>query len=190
MKDLMEIRWHGRGGQGAKTAALLLAEAAMESGSYIQAFPEYGPERSGAPIQAFTRISKHPITIHSGVERPDIIVVIDPSLLETVDVAAGTTADSIIIINSDKSPENLRDKLNHFSGKIGTVDATSIALDTLNAPMPNLPMLGALLKVNPMVSLEDMEENIRNKFTKKIGKEKTNANIDGVRKAYQEVKVQ
>jgi len=187
--DLLEIRWHGRGGQGAKTAAQLLADTAMGSGDYIQAFPEYGPERAGAPIRAFTRISNSPINIHCGVTNPDIVVVIDPTLLESIDVTDGIES-GILLVNTSKNPDELRKMLNFKEGKVGTVDATRIALDTLKLPMPNLPMLGALLKARPIVSLEDLEGKIRDKFLKKIGEEKTNANIEGVKKAYEEVKVQ
>ncbi len=185
----MEIRWHGRGGQGAKTAAQLLAEAAMESGDYIQAFPEYGPERAGAPIKSFTRISKNPINIHCGVTNPDIVVVIDPTLLESVDVTKGLTNEGLLLINIAKPAAEIKKVLNFDKGKVATVDATSIALDTLKLPMPNLPMLGALLKLNPIVTLEALESKIKKKFLEKIGEEKTNANLEGVKRAYEEVNV-
>lgn len=188
MEDILEIRWHGRGGQGAKTAAQLLAEAAMDSGDYIQAFPEYGPERAGAPIKAFTRISEKPIKIHSGVKSPDIVVVIDPTLLESMDVTEGIK-NGLLLVNTKESSERIREKLDFKDGKIGTVDATWIALDTLGLPMPNLPMLGALLKVNPLVDLNVLKKKIRKKFTKKIGKKKTDANVKGVKRAHEEVSI-
>jgi len=188
LKDLLEIRWHGRGGQGAKTAAQLLAETSMELGNYIQAFPEYGPERAGAPIRAFTRIGKDPINIHCAVTNPKIVVVIDPTLLESANVTDGV-GNGIILVNTPNDPSKVRDILKFKAGKVGTVDATRIALDTLKIPMPNLPMLGALLKIEPIVAIEALEANIKDKFLKKIGEEKTNANIEGVKKAYEEVKV-
>lgn len=190
MENLLEIRWHGRGGQGAKTASQLLAEAAMKSGNYIQAFPEYGPERSGAPMAAFTRISDDPINIHSGVHNPEIVVVIDPTLMDSVDVTEGLVKKGLFLVNSTESPDAIRKKIDLQDGRIGTVDATAISLDTIGAAMPNLPMLGALIKSNSIISLEDLENSIREKFSKKIGEEKVKANIEGVKKAYEEVKLE
>jgi pyruvate ferredoxin oxidoreductase gamma subunit len=189
VKQMLEIRWHGRGGQGAKTASQLLAEAAMESGSYIQAFPEYGPERAGAPIRAYTRISDDPVNIHSGVTNPDIVVVIDDSLLQSADVSEGL-AGGILLVNTSMSPEEIRRITGYRDGEVATVDATGISLDTLKAPRPNLPMLGALLKVRPVVPLDLLEKKVREKFIKKIGEEKTTANIEGIQRAYKEVKRQ
>ena len=111
MKDLVEIRWHGRGGQGAKTAALLLADAALSSGKYVQAFPEYGPERMGAPVASFTRVSSNPILLHSGVINPHIVVVLDPTLVDSIDVMEGVQSDGIIIVNTEKSPSDIRKTL-------------------------------------------------------------------------------
>lgn len=190
MRDMVEIRWHGRGGQGAKTAAQLLAEAAMESGRSIQAFPEYGPERAGAPIKAFTRISDDPIDIHSGVSEPDVVVVIDPTLLDSVDVTEGLGDDGLILVNSSQSPDQVRKTLGIERGKVGTVDATTIALDTLGRPMTNLPMVGALLKARSIVPVDVLETRIEKKFSGKIGEEKTRANISGTRRAYEEVRLE
>ncbi len=187
--QMLEIRWHGRGGQGAKTAAQILAEAAMASGSYIQAFPEYGPERAGAPIKAYTRISPNPITIHSGIVNPDVVVVIDSTLLETVEVTEGLE-EGLLLVNTARPPGELAGAVGRPGLRVGTVDGTAIALDTLGLPMPNLPMLGALLKLTSVVALENLEESIRHKFEKKIGGEKTRANIEAVRRAFQEVKAQ
>jgi pyruvate ferredoxin oxidoreductase gamma subunit len=189
MKELLEIRWHGRGGQGAKTAAQFLAEAALDLGKSIQAFPEYGPERAGAPIRTFTRISDSAINIHSPVSNPEIVVVIDPTLLETVDVTEGLGDDGILVVNTPEGPSAIRKKTGFKKGKVATCDATKISLDTLGIPMPNTPMIGALLKVNPVVPVETLEEKVRHKFLKKIGEEKTNANIKAIRRAYEEVKV-
>ena len=188
MKELTEIRWHGRGGQGAKTAAQFLAEAALDSGKFIQAFPEYGPERAGAPMRAYTRISDKAINIHSGVTNPEAVVVIDPTLV-TSEVLEGLPEDGILVVNSSESPSEIRRKLGYRGGKLAAVDATKIALETVKIPMPNTPMLGAFLKVMPVVSLEALEEKIKDKFLKKIGEEKTNANLEAIKRAYDEVKI-
>jgi pyruvate ferredoxin oxidoreductase gamma subunit len=185
---MFEVRWHGRGGQGAKTAAQFLAEAALEAGKFIQAFPEYGPERAGAPIRAFTRIDDNPITIHSPILAPDVVVVIDSTLLNTPDIKEGLKDETILLVNSGDEPKTVREKL-EFKGKIATVDATKISLETLGMPMPNTPMLGALVKVRPVVSIDSLIEQIKHKFLKKIGEEKTKANIDGIRRAYEETKI-
>ena len=187
-KELIEIRWHGRGGQGAKSAAQFLAEAALDEGKYIQAFPEYGPERAGAPIRSYTRISGQPIKIHSGVENPEAVVVIDPTLA-TAAVLEGLGKDSFVVINTPDSPAEIRKKLNYQEGKLATVDATQISLEETGIPMPNTPMLGALLKVFPIVSLEGLEKKVSAKFVKKIGQEKTQANIEAIRRAHAEVKI-
>lgn len=186
---MLEIRWHGRGGQGAKTAAQFLAEAALESGKHIQAFPEYGPERAGAPIRSFTRIDDTPINIHSPVTRPHVVIVIDPTLLESIDVTEGLEEDGALLINSTEAPEALRERLKFKKGNVATVDATKISLDTLGIPMPNTPMLGAFLKVKPVVSMDALIEQVKHKFLKKIGEEKTNANIEGIKRAYEEARI-
>ncbi|MFH1868704.1 MAG: 2-oxoacid:acceptor oxidoreductase family protein [Candidatus Omnitrophota bacterium] len=186
---MIEVRWHGRGGQGAKTASQFLAEAALDAGKYIQAFPEYGPERAGAPIKAFTRIDDAPMTIHCSVTNPEAVVVIDPTLLETIDVTEGLGEDGVLLVNSPDDPKVIREKLKFNKGKVATVDATKISLETLGIPMPNTPMLGALIKVTPLVTLEALIGKIRDKFLKKIGEEKTNANIEGIKRAYEEAKV-
>ena len=187
VKDMIEVRINGRGGQGAKTAAQLLAEAAMDQGKHIQSFPEYGPERAGAPIRAYTRISDHPINIHSGVTHPDIAAVIDPTLLESVNVTEGMGDNSVLLINTDKTPAQMRKQLNFNKGKLCTVDATKIALDTIGLPLPNTAILGAIVKATGIVKLEDIEKQIKSKFLKKIGEQKTQANIDSVQRAYKEV---
>jgi pyruvate ferredoxin oxidoreductase gamma subunit len=177
MKDLIEVRWHGRGGQGAKTASQFLAEAALDDGKHIQAFPEYGPERAGAPIRTYTRISTTPINLHCSVSSPGYVVVIDPTLT-TPAVAEGLSDKGVLLVNTAESADVVRRKTG-FKGKVAVVDATKISLDTLGLPMPNMPMLGALLKVAPLVKLEALYEKIKAKFLKKIGEEKTNANIAG-----------
>ena len=171
MQDLIEIRWHGRGGQGAKTASLLLADAAFNTGKFIQGFPEYGPERMGAPITAYNRISKNPITIHSNIYEPDYVVVVDDTLLETVDVTAGLKQSGGIIINTTKSKEYLESVLKGYSGNIYTIDARKISIDTLGKYFPNTPMLAAIVKVSNIMDdetfIKDMENSFKHKFAKK-----------------------
>ena len=171
MKDLIEIRWHGRGGQGAKTASLLLADAAFNTGKYIQGFPEYGPERMGAPITAYNRISNTPIRIHSNIYEPDYVVVVDDSLLEAVDVTAGLKSDGAIVINTTKSGNELNPLLNGYTGDVYTIDAKKISLETLGKYFPNTPMLAAIVKVSGVIEekdfLADMEGSFKHKFAKK-----------------------
>ena len=171
MADMIEIRWHGRGGQGAKTASLLLADAAFNTGKYVQGFPEYGPERMGAPITAYNRISSERCTVHSNIYEPDYVVVVDASLLSAVDVTRGLKQNGAIIINSDKSPEELRPMLGGYAGKVCTVDAGSISEQELGKNFPNTPMLGAVVKVSGLIPeedfLEDMKESFGHKFKTK-----------------------
>jgi pyruvate ferredoxin oxidoreductase gamma subunit len=186
---MIEIRWHGRGGQGAKTASQFLAEAALQAGKYIQAFPEYGPERAGAPIRSYTRIDDKPIRLHSPVTNPQTVVVIDPTLLDSIDVTEGLGDDGVLIVNSHTNPKDIREQTKFSKGTVATVDATRISLDTLGVPMPNTPMLGALLKIKEVVTMEALVHQVENKFLKKIGEEKTKANIDGIKRAYKEVEI-
>ena len=190
MSDLIEIRWHGRGGQGAKTAALLFADAAMEEGKFIQAFPEYGPERMGAPVQSFDRLSDKPITIHSGVESPRIVVVLDATLIDKVDVTAGLPEDGQLIINTPKSPQQIREQLGLANKKIYTVNASSIALKSLGRDIPNTPMLGALVKVSGLLNFESMLKNVKAKLSKKFASKPKliEGNIEAIKRAYNEVK--
>ena len=171
MNNLIEIRLHGRGGQGAKTASLLLADAAFNTGKYIQGFPEYGPERMGAPITAYNRISDKPITIHSNIYEPDYVVVVDDTLLESVPVTAGLKKEGAIVINTTKSPEYLKEKLNGYSGSIYIIDARKVSEETLGRYFPNTPMLAAIVKVTGIMSdeafLEDMKGSFKHKFAKK-----------------------
>ncbi|MGN1351187.1 MAG: 2-oxoacid:acceptor oxidoreductase family protein [Clostridia bacterium] len=171
MKDLIEIRWHGRGGQGAKTASLLLADAAFNTGKYIQGFPEYGPERMGAPITAYNRISTNPITIHSNIYEPDYVVVVDDSLLETINVTAGLKDDGAIVINSTKDGNYIRSKLKDYKGDIYKIDARKISMETLGKYFPNTPMLAAIVKVSKIMTdeefLNDMQGSFKHKFAKK-----------------------
>ena len=171
MNNLIEIRWHGRGGQGAKTASLLLADAAFNTGKYIQGFPEYGPERMGAPITAYNRISTEPITIHSNIYEPDYVVVVDDTLLESVDVTAGLKKTGAIVINTTKDAEYLKQHLNGYEGEIYKIDARKISLETLGKYFPNTPMLAAIAKVSKIMTdeefLNDMKGSFKHKFAKK-----------------------
>ncbi len=171
MHDLIEIRWHGRGGQGAKTASLLLADAAFNTGKYIQGFPEYGPERMGAPITAYNRISSSPITIHSNIYEPDYVVVVDDTLLESVDVTAGLKNSGAIIINTTKDNDYLKQVLSNYSGNIYKIDARKVSMETLGKYFPNTPMLAAVVKVSEIMSeqefLDDMVGSFKHKFAKK-----------------------
>ena len=143
MKGLTEIRWHGRGGQGAKTAALLLADVCFSTGAEVQGFPEYGPERMGAPITAYNRISDKPIRVHSNIYDPDYVVVVDETLIEDIDVTAGLKEDGAIIINTAKSPEEIRPLLRGYKGRVCTIDARKVSIATLGKYFPNSPMLAA-----------------------------------------------
>ena len=171
MDGLIEIRWHGRGGQGAKTASLLLADAAFNTGKYIQGFPEYGPERMGAPITAYNRISDKPITIHSNIYEPDYVVVVDDTLLETVAVTAGLKKTGAIVINTTKSAEEVKKLLKGYEGEIYKIDAKKISEEALGKYFPNTPMLAAIVKVSKVMSdeelLNDMKGSFKHKFAKK-----------------------
>ena len=190
MNNLIEIRWHGRGGQGAKTASLLLADAAFNTGKYIQGFPEYGPERMGAPITAYNRISDAPITIHSNIYEPDYVVVVDDTLLTSVPVTAGLKKEGAIVINTTKSPEQLRELLRGYEGDVYTIDARKVSEETLGKYFPNTPMLAAIVKVTGIMSddelLADMQNSFKHKFAKKP--EVIDGNMKALELALKEVK--
>ncbi len=187
---MIEIRWHGRGGQGAKTASLLLADAAFNTGKYIQGFPEYGPERMGAPITAYNRISEEPITIHSNIYEPDYVVVVDDTLLDVVDVTAGLKKSGAIVINTVKDAEEIKQKLKGYEGEVYTIDARKISLETLGKYFPNTPMLAAIVKVSKVMSdeefLNDMQGSFKHKFAKKP--EVIEGNMNALKMALNEVK--
>ena len=190
MNDLIEIRWHGRGGQGAKTASLLLADAAFNTGKYIQGFPEYGPERMGAPITAYNRISSSPITIHSNIYEPDYVVVVDDTLLESVNVTAGLKKDGAIIINTTKDADYLKSHLNGYEGNVYSIDARKVSMEALGQYFPNTPMLAAIVKVSGIMSdedfLNDMIGSFKHKFAKKP--EVIDGNMKALELALKEVK--
>lgn len=189
MNNLIEIRWHGRGGQGAKTASLLLADAAFNTGKYIQGFPEYGPERMGAPITAYNRISNSPINIHSNIYYPDFVAVVDDSLLESVDVTSGLKEEGAIIINTTKPADYLKSHLNGYKGNVYTIDARKISLECLGKYFPNVPMLAAVVKVTAVMSeeefLADMVGSFKHKFAKKP--EVIDGNMQALKIALKEV---
>jgi len=184
---LTEIRWHGRGGQGAVTAAKMVAEVALGQQKFFQAFPEYGPERSGAPIVAFTRISDAPIQIFSGVEHPQIVAVLDPSLLSIVDVTKGAPDDAIVLINSDLPPAELRAKSKMKGRKLYTVAATKIAVETIGRAIPNTPMVGALVRTAGLFPLDSVVEFMRAEFGKKFPPKVVEGNVAALTRAYEEV---
>ncbi len=186
---LVEIRWHGRGGQGAKTASLLLAESAFNTGKNVQGFPEYGPERMGAPITAYNRISDEKLVVHSNIYAPDYVVVVDETLLKVVDVAKGLKDGGAIVVNTSKTPDAVRGDIRGFSGKVYTIDATSIAQQEIGGNFPNTPMLGAIVKVSGVIDeqvfLDDMEKSFKHKFASKP--QVIEGNMNAVRRAVKEV---
>ena len=190
MKNIVEIRWHGRGGQGAKTAALLLADAAFNTGKYVQGFPEYGPERMGAPITAYNRISQTRNTVHSNIYEPDYVVVVDETLLSAVDVTAGLKRDGAIVINSGKDPAQLRPLLKGYEGKVCTIDAGRISEEELGKNFPNTPMLAAIVKVSGVVDTEefvkDMEASFHHKFASKP--QVISGNLRALKRSMEEVR--
>jgi pyruvate ferredoxin oxidoreductase gamma subunit len=187
-KEVTEIRWHGRGGQGVKTAAVMAAQVALEEGKFAQGFPEYGPERMGAPVQGYTRISDKVITIHCGVSEPDIVVVLDCTLASQIDVTAGLEEDGVLILNTAESPAAMREKLGLKGGRIYTVDATQISIDEIGRPIPNTPMMGALVRVTELLSMETVKKDIEKKFMQKFGEKVVQGNCSAIDRAYREVK--
>ena len=184
---MTEIRWHGRGGQGAVTAAKMVAEVALGQQKYFQAFPEYGPERSGAPIVAFTRISDEPIQIFSGVEHPQIVAVLDPTLLSIIDVTKGALDDAVVLINSDLPPARLRAKYKMQGRRLYTVAATKIAVETIGRSIPNTPMVGALVRITGLFPLKSVVEFMRAEFGKKFPPKVVDGNVSALTRAYEEV---
>ena len=186
-KDMTEIRWHGRGGQGAKTAAQLVAQVALEEGKYSQGFPEYGPERMGAPIRGFTRISDQAIRLHCPIEHPDVVLVLDDSLVSMPMITEATSGDTLFVINTSDAPAEMRKKLGIEGGKVMCVDATKIAIDEIGRPIPNTPMIGALIKATSCISLEAIKKDVEKKFMKKFGERVVQGNIRAIERAHEEV---
>lgn len=190
MADLVEIRWHGRGGQGAKTAALLLADVAFKTGSFVQGFPEYGPERMGAPITAYNRISKNEIRVHSNIYDPDYVVVVDEGLLDVVNVTEGLKESGAIIVNTSKSAQDIAHKLDGYKGGIYTIDAKKVSVACLGKYFPNTPMLASIVKVSGVMDkdifMTEMENSFLHKFASKP--EVIEGNMNALKMAWDEVK--
>ncbi|WP_126992763.1 2-oxoacid:acceptor oxidoreductase family protein [Thermosipho globiformans] len=182
-----EIRWHARAGQGAKSASQMLAEAALEMGKYVQSFPEYGAERTGAPMKAFNRVADEPILVHSSVENPDVVVIIDDTMLGQPMLTEGTDENTVFIVNTVKDVEAVRQKLG-AKGKVCTIAATDIALEEIKRGIPNTVMLGAIAKVTGIITLESVEQRIRKAFGKKFSEEIVEANVRALRRGFEEVK--
>ncbi len=189
MAETVEIRWHGRGGQGTVTAAKVLADACLSGGRYVQAFPEYGPERSGAPLRAYNRVSSKELRMHCPVLHPNVIAIADATLLDGVNVTEGAKDDSIFIVNTSKEPSEIREKLKLLpTQKVYTVDATKIAIECFGRALPNSSMLGAVCRVTGLVSLEALLEDVRKSFGKKFSQKIIDGNLEATRRGYEEVK--
>ncbi|MGI6722152.1 MAG: 2-oxoacid:acceptor oxidoreductase family protein [Anaerovoracaceae bacterium] len=191
MKDRVEIRWHGRGGQGAKTACLLLADVAFSSGKYVQGFPEYGPERMGAPITAYNRITDDICNVHSNIYHPDYVVVVDETLLKSVDVTRGLKDDGALIINSSKKPDDIRKMLPGYEGRICAVDAEKISMETLGKNFPNTPMLAAAVKVSNVIESDQFIKDMRSSFEHKFAHKPQviEGNMKALKKSMEAVKI-
>lgn len=187
-EELIQMRWHSRGGQGAKTAADFFTQVAISEGKYSQAFPEYGPERSGAPMRSYTRVSSQPIKLHSAVYTPSVLIVVDPTLIGPVNVLEGLLHDGTIIINTPLTPQEARKKYSIEGYRIFTLDATTISLDELGRPIPNMPMVGALVKATGLVQLDNVVDGLRKTFSGKFGKDVVEKNVNAINRAYKEVK--
>lgn len=187
MGHMTEVRWHGRGGQGAKTAAYLLAETAMRGDTYIQAFPEYGPERMGAPVRAFVRISDKPLRMHCPVVNPGIVVVLDPTLIGKVDVTDGVPEDGVYVINTTESPAEMRKRLGVTTGKVWTIPALKIAMETIRRPIPNTVMLGALAAATGILTVEGIKEQVKEQLGSKLKADVIEGNMQAIERAAEEV---
>ena len=188
MSQLVEIRWHARAGQGAVTAAKLVAETALFQGRYMQAMPEYGPERTGAPLKAYTRVCDEPIEVHNNITNPDIVVVLDDTLLANEPITDGLKDGGTIIVNTVRSADEIREVLGvDDSVKVAVVDASGIALATIKRDIPNTPVVGALSKVTGAIPVEALKENLIQSFGKKFSQEIIDRNLESVDRAYEEV---
>jgi pyruvate ferredoxin oxidoreductase gamma subunit len=187
--QMIEIRWHARGGQGAKTAAIFLAEAVLDQGKYGQGFPEYGPERRGAPVRGYTRIAEEPIRRHCSIENPGIVIVLDPTLLESpaAAVTAGTSADTTFLVNTSEEPALITKRLGVTGAKVYTVDATQIALDCFGRSIPNMPMIGALLAVVNLMTLDQLKVSLGERFQSKFSQAVIDGNLQAVTRAHEEL---
>lgn len=188
MSELVEIRWHGRGGQGTVTAAKVLADACISGGRYVQAFPEYGPERAGAPLRAYNRVSSKELRLHCPVVHPQVISVVDATLIDAINVGEGATDDAVFIVNTTTDPVDVRKKLGaKDSQKVYTVDATRIAIDEIGRALPNSPMLGTVCKVTGLVELEALLDDVKKSFGKKFSQKIIDGNVKAVTRGYKEI---
>jgi pyruvate ferredoxin oxidoreductase gamma subunit len=187
--QMVEIRWHARGGQGAKTAAIFVAEAVLDKGKFGQGFPEYGPERRGAPMRGYTRIADVPIRRHCSIENPDVIIILDPTLIESkaAAVTAGVMPETIFLVNTTENPATIRKALQVNGNPVHTVDATGIALDCFGKSIPNMPMIGALLKVVELMSIDELKEALAARFHKKFTQAVIDGNLAAVSRAHEEL---
>lgn len=181
---LKEFRWHGRGGQGAWTASEILARAAIHEGKYIQSFPEFGPERMGAPVKAYTRISDEPIRLHCAVYNPQVAAVMDPTLLVTVPVTEGLGKTGILIVNTPKEPKEIKEELKMAEGNVWTVPATDIAMRILGREITNTAMLGVVARATGIVKMESIEKAVKERFPEQLAEK----NIGVIKEAYSEAK--
>lgn len=189
MSKLVEIRWHGRGGQGTVTAAKVLADACISGGRHVQAFPEYGPERAGAPLRAYNRISDKELRLHCPVVHPQVISIVDATLLDAIDVSEGATEDAVFVVNTTMEPSAVRKKLKaKKSQKVYTVDATKIAIDEIGRALPNSPILGTVAKVTGLISLDALLDDVKKSFGKKFSQKIIDGNLRAVTRGYGEVK--
>lgn len=194
---ITEIRWHARGGQGTMLAARMLARVAINQGKYAQGMPEFGPERMGAPMRAYNRISPNKFSLYCAVVNPDIVVVLDDSLIQTVNVTEGLNKGGTVIVNSTKDTSELRQQLKldtdsergESNGKVYALDATGISVSTLGRPMPNTPMLGAIAKISGVISLESLLADIKHTFGEKFSPKVVEANINAIKKGYENIKL-
>ncbi|MEK6690129.1 MAG: 2-oxoacid:acceptor oxidoreductase family protein [Nitrospirota bacterium] len=188
MAETIEIRWHGRGGQGTVTAAKVLADACLSGGRYVQAFPEYGPERSGAPLRAYNRISNKEIRMNCPVLKPHVVSIVDATLLDGINVTEGATKNAVFIVNTSKNPKEIRERLKAAPGQeVFTIDATKIAIECIGRALPNAPMLGVICKVTNIISLDQLLEDIRKSFGKKFSQKIIDGNLEAARRGYEEV---
>ena len=189
MAETVEIRWHGRGGQGTVTAAKVLADTCLSGGRYVQAFPEYGPERAGAPLRAYNRISSTKLRMHCPVLEPDIVAVADATLLDSINVAEGTKDNTIFLVNTSMDPKEVREKLKAGQNqKVFSFNATKIAIDCFGRNMPNSPMLGAVCRVTGLITLEHLLEDVKKSFGKKFSQKIIDGNLEATKRGYEEVK--
>lgn len=188
MAEMVEIRWHGRGGQGTVTAAKVFADACLSGGRHVQAFPEYGPERAGAPLRAYNRVSSKELRMHCPVLNPNVVAVADATLLDAMNVAEGVPDDAIFVVNTSKSPKEVREKIKaKASQKVYTIDASKISLETIGRRMPNTPMLGALTKASGLLSIDVLVEEVKGSFGKKFAQKIIDANLAAAKRGFEEV---